>query len=259
VAGVHDGNPVVIGNVGAEDVFVGLETPLSKSSIAEDRFKSFVPSKTPLALGQKYVQTTSVGVSQTGQLRRSFNFYLERERAYPRRTFLHYQSWYDNRSSQDLLDSTKLNISMRILGDELYARKVRLDGFFIDSGWDYKRTPKAQNESKLNVWSFDPIQFPNGFAPQKEITKTYNAEMAVWMSPFGGYDQALALRLALNNSKPVNERFKLSSNGRFTLSDPKYYLHFKSTALDMIRNQAVKAFKFDGVGVILPENNWLQK
>ena len=36
-----------------------------------------------------------IGVTRTGQLRRDFLEYVERERAHPYRTFLHYNSWYD--------------------------------------------------------------------------------------------------------------------------------------------------------------------
>lgn len=242
------GNPVIAGKSGSEDIFFGLETPLSTITPVTGGYTLAVPSKLGIDSGSKYEQTTAIGVSQPGQLRRSFNYYLERERAFPRRTFLHYQSWYDNRVAGDLMQSSLLNNSMKIFGAELFARKVKIDGFFIDAGWDYRRKPQVKDESKLTVWSFNPTEFPDGFGPQKEIAKRYNAAMAVWMSPFGGYEEALQLRTDLNASKPENERFRTSSNGKFTLSDPKYYAHFKSVAFDMIQNQGVKAFKFDGVG-----------
>ena len=36
-----------------------------------------------------------MGATRKGQLRRDFLGYVERERAHPYRTFLHYNSWYD--------------------------------------------------------------------------------------------------------------------------------------------------------------------
>jgi hypothetical protein len=71
-------------------------------------------------------------VAEPGQLRRDFLAYIERERAHPYRTFLHYNSWYDigyeNPYTQDEA-LARINTFGRELHDK---RGVTLDSFMFD-------------------------------------------------------------------------------------------------------------------------------
>ena len=54
-----------------------------------------IPRELPLRAGHTLTLSSVIGISREGQLRRDFLAYVERERAHPYRTFLHYNSWYD--------------------------------------------------------------------------------------------------------------------------------------------------------------------
>ena len=90
VLGKVKGSPVV-----ADSWFFGLEHPLSKSNVDGDHFTCSMERKLPLFSGQTTVYSAVIGVVPSGQLRRSFLYYTERERAHPYRPFLHYNCWYD--------------------------------------------------------------------------------------------------------------------------------------------------------------------
>ncbi|MEJ2186671.1 MAG: enterotoxin, partial [Gemmatimonadota bacterium] len=94
VRGSVKGSPVVAG-----DMFLGFEHPLSESRLEGDetvpQVRCRLARELPLRPGAATVVSSVVGVVPTGQLRRGFLDYVERERAHPYRTFLHYNSWYD--------------------------------------------------------------------------------------------------------------------------------------------------------------------
>ena len=90
VVGSVDGSPIVAGNL-----FAGFEHPLSQSKVRGDRATAWIERELPLRAGQAVTYSSVIGVAREGQMRRDFLAYLERERAHPYRTFLHYNSWYD--------------------------------------------------------------------------------------------------------------------------------------------------------------------
>lgn len=247
VEGRDDGSPVVAGGQrDAETFFLGLENPMSEPVAADGSVRISIPAATPLTADEPVVHTTAIGVSLPDQMRRSFQYYVERERAHARHTFLHYQSWYDLKPPGLMIDSEALTTAVNIFGSQLTERGAEIDGFWVDDGWDYLRSPQV-DESDLNVWDFDPTQFPDGFAPQLEEAQKYDASMAVWMSPFGGYGESNSRRQQLNASKPADERFETGPAG-FSLSGERYYTAFRDRIFDMMDNQGVRGFKLDGIG-----------
>ena len=227
VVGSVNGSPIVAG-----DLFVGFEHPLSQSKVRGDRATAWMDRELPLRAGQSVTYSSVIGVARDGQMRRDFLAYLERERAHPYRTFLHYNSWYDlgyftPYTSTDAVD--RINAFGRELTEK---RSVKLDSFLFDDGWD-------KHDS---LWKFNS-GFPDGFTPLKDAAQKYNAEPGVWMSPWGGY------------SKPKQERIAFAHEagyevvgGGFALSGPKYYAAFRDVALEMMQKYGVNQFKFDGTG-----------
>ncbi|MEV6520549.1 discoidin domain-containing protein [Longispora sp. NPDC051575] len=248
VLGQDDGSPVVLGAAGAESAFLGVENPTAKATVAGTSVRIAVTRAGDLTQGTTWRYSAALGVAPDGQLRRSFQYYVNRERAHARRTFLHYQSWLDLKPPGENVDSTELTTAIDLFGTELTNRGAKIDSFWVDDGWDYVRAPQVADESNLRVWDFDPTEFPNGFAAQKAAAARYgNASMSVWMSPFGGYGQSASSRLALNASKPAGERLE-TANGAFQLGGTKYGARFRDVAFDMMDNQGVRGFKFDGIG-----------
>ena len=110
---------------------------------------------------------------------------------------------------------------------------IELNSFVFDDGWD----------DLDSVWYFDPIKFPEGFAPQVDLCKKYNSGIGVWMSPFGGYGD--------NKKRRVEsaQREGLETNDKgLSLAGSNYYNRFLERSLNMLNNYNVNYFKFDGFG-----------
>ena len=227
VVGSVSGSPIVAGNW-----FLGFEHPMSHSKVTNGRATAWIDRKLPLRAGQSVTYSAVIGVARAGQMRRDFLAYLERERAHPYRTFLHYNSWFDLGFGNDFDAAGALN-RIDAFGHELVEKRgVKLDSFLFDDGWD--------NHNSL--WKFNS-GFPDGFAPIKTEAEKFGAEPGVWMSPWGGYGRAKEERIAFGRAAGYE-----IVRGGYALSGPKYYAAFRDVALNMIRENGVNQFKFDGTG-----------
>jgi hypothetical protein len=227
VVGSVNGSPIVAGNL-----FVGFEDPLSQSKVRGDHATAWIERELPLHAGQTVTYSWVVGVAREGQMRRDFLAYLERERAHPYRTFLHYNSWYDlgyftPYSATDAVDR------INAFGRELTVKRgVKLDSFLFDDGWD-------KHDS---LWKFNS-GFPDGFTALKDAAEKYGADPGVWMSPWGGYSKPKQERIAFGHEAGYE-----IVGGGYALSGPKYYAAFRDVALEMMQKYGVNQFKFDGTG-----------
>ena len=139
VCGSVKGSPIVAGNL-----FFGFEHPLSESRASGDRAFAEIGRELPLKAGQTVTYSSVAGVTAPGQLRRGFLAYVERERAHPYRTFLHYNSWYDIGYFSKYDEADTLG-AINAFGNELVKKRgVTMDSFLFDDGWD---DPK-------NLWHF---------------------------------------------------------------------------------------------------------
>ncbi len=185
-------------------------------------------------------ESSVMGVSPPGQNRRAFGYYLAQERARPYKQFLHYNCWWDITDDGASSFTSEQLIERMQAWNEKFIKPfdIKLDAFVFDDGWD----------DLDSVWYFDPIKFPEGFAPQAKLCKEYNSGIGVWMSPFGGY---------LNNKRRrirSAHREGLETNNKgLSLAGINYYNRFKDRALDMLNNYEVNYFKFDGFGGSEPE------
>ena|SRR5579883_802664 len=227
VIGSVKGSPIVAGNF-----FLGFEHPLSDSKAVRGRATAFIDRDLPLKAGQSVTYSSVIGIAQTGQLRRDFLSYIERERAHPYRTFLHYNSWYDLGFFNPYDEAGALD-RINTFGRELHEKRgVTLDSFLFDDGWD----------NHASLWSFNQ-GFPNGFKSVREAANKYGAAPGIWMSPWGGYDAPKKERIQFGRQ----QGFEIVDNG-FALSGPKYYARFRDVCMEMIRKYGVNQFKFDGTG-----------
>ncbi|HUT24109.1 MAG TPA: enterotoxin [Sumerlaeia bacterium] len=187
----------------------------------------------PLEPSRPLTQTSAIGVTPEGQLRRGFLYYVERERAHPCRPFLHYNSWYDIAWANDWMEEAECIEAIEALGRELTAKRgVTLDSFVFDDGWDDPRT----------LWRINRESFPNGFAPLLAAAKRYDSALGVWMSPWGGYGENAQERHRYGRE----QGFEMASQG-FSMAGRNYFARFLETSLDMIRRNGVNFFKYDGM------------
>ncbi|HTS12788.1 MAG TPA: enterotoxin [Candidatus Limnocylindrales bacterium] len=227
VDGAVHGSPVVDGTI-----FVGFEHPLSECEVALERARCKLERELPLKKGHAVTYASVAGVTAPGQLRRGFLHYVERERAHPYRTFLHYNSWYDLGFFNRYDEAQALDV-VRAFGTELVEKRgVKLSSFLFDDGWDNPST----------LWQFNP-GFPHGLTAVRAEAEKYGAEPGIWMSPWGGYSEPKRQRVAAARAGG----YEIVDNG-LALSGPKYYALFRDTCLRMIREYGVNQFKFDGTG-----------
>lgn len=225
--GTVRGTPIVVATS-----YFAFEHPLANNSIDGDHIRCRMSRTLPLRPGTTLDFSSVTGVTHAGQLRRDFLTYVERERAHPYRTFLHYNSWYDIGYFNKYTDADALG-AIAAFGTELHEKRgVTLDSFLFDDGWDDSKT----------LWHFN-ADFPDGFTNVEAATHKYGAGPGVWMSPWGGYGKPHADRLAYGKE----QGFETNKNG-FALSGPIYYKRFRDTCMDMIRRYGVNQFKFDGTG-----------
>ena len=227
LAGVVKGSPLVDGVF-----FIGFEHPLSQCGVVAGRATCELQRAVPIGAGQSVEYSSVVGFAQPGQMRRAFLTYLERERAHPYRTFLHYNSWFDigfftPYTQQDALDR------IHEIGDELNKKRgVTLDSFLFDDGWD----------DHDNLWMIRS-DFKDGFTPLKEAAAKYGTAPGVWLSPWGGYGPAKKERVATAKK----DGYEIVDGG-LALSGPKYYKRFHEVVTEMVTKYGVNQFKFDGTG-----------
>lgn len=227
VDGVVKGSPVV-----ASNLYMGLENPLSDSEVRGKHVTLSMARTLPLRKGQSITYSAVVGAVREGQLRRDFAAYVERERAHPYRSFLHYNSWYDIGYFTPYDEAQALD-RIHAFGEELSVeRGVKLDSFLFDDGWD----------DRSGSWNFSK-DFPHGFVPLREAAAKYGAAPGMWLSPWGGY------------STPKDERVKNGKaagyeivNDGLALSGPKYYQRFHDVVMKLLDQDGINQFKFDGTG-----------
>ncbi len=232
VVGTVDGSPVV-----ADDVFFAAEHPMAKSRILQQeprRFRCSLARGGVLRPGERTLQSSVIGVAPKGQLRRGFLYYIERERAHPYRAFLHYNSWYDIGYGPEKIYEPECLKVIAMFGKELITRrKVVMDSFALDDGWD----------DTGSLWRFHE-GFPDGFSRLQQAAEGYGSSLGAWLSPWGGYGRAKKERMEYGRA----QGFETNKSG-FSLAGRRYYARFRDTCAGMVRDYGLNYFKFDGIGV----------
>lgn len=224
-----DGSPL-IGN----QLFFAIEHPMSQIDSSTKDISCFLPRLE--ALNNRFLDVSVVwGVYPKNQERRAFLYYIERERAASYHQLLHYNSWYDlSWSDRKMEEGSSLDRIQTYADSLITKRNTPMDAFLFDDGWD-------DNQS---LWKFNK-NFPQGFDNLAKLAAKYNAHLGVWMSPWGGYDDAKVQRLKYGMAQ--NPPFKTNENG-FSLTGESYYKRFKAVTSEFVTINGIKIFKFDGVG-----------
>lgn len=252
--GVVDGSPVASGTL-----FFGCEHPASTSEAQPQslppgnlgRFQCSLRCQATVEPNRPVAAGAVVGVVPQGQLRRSFLYYLERERPVPYRPLLHYNNgteigceyWKKKlHGKAEEAEAFRKNQqqawveNIRAFGRELVnSRGVTIDSFAHDFEWD----------DETLVWQFHQ-GYPDGFAPAQRAAGEFGASLGVWLSPWGGYP---CKKARLEKGRELG--FETNALG-LSLAGPRYYARFAGACRAMILQYGVNYFKFDGFG---PGNN----
>ncbi len=233
VNGSVAGSPLTLPQPAGGAWFFGFEHPLSHSAVANGRATATFARALPLPANQSAAYSSVIGTTRPGQLRRDFLAYIERERAHPYRAFLHYNSWFDLGYFTPYDQAGCLGV-IHAFGEELVRRRrVRMDSFLFDDGWDNHRD-----------WGFN-AGFPDGFTPLKTAAAAIGAAPGVWLSPWGGYGKPRQERLAAGRALGYE-----SDRAGLALSGPVYYQRFHQVCMDFITRYGVNQFKLDGTGSV---------
>jgi hypothetical protein len=228
VIGTVHGSPVVWGNL-----FFMVEHPMSQHVLAEGRLVSQVPLIYVPEPDAPIERHAAIGVTPSGQVRRGFLAYVERERPRPYCPFVNYNSWWDISWGDRKMNEEECLRVIESFGKELVENYgVGIDAFVMDDGWDDNRT----------LWQFHE-GFPRGFTPLRHKAEACEGRLGVWLSPFGGYGEAKKQRLLFGQQ----EGFEINPRG-FSLAGPRYFGRFSEVCFRMIREFDCSYFKFDGIG-----------
>lgn len=227
VVGTVPGSPVI-----DDAAFFTFEHPLAKVSAAKGQVSASLLRTLPLQPGQEISYSSAVGFAEPGQMRRAFLAYLENERIHPYRPFLTYNSWYDLGFGERYGEKGALD-RVHAFASELSKRRgVVMNSFLFDDGWD----------DPDSLWRFN-AGFPNGMHEVSTAASTIGAGVGIWLSPWGGYDEAKKRRISYGQA----HGYEIVNNG-YALSGPKYYNAFQDVCLKLIADYGVNQFKFDGTG-----------
>lgn len=216
--------------------FLAIEHPLAKiEKNSNDRYRCVLPRGNTLRAGMSWSYTFVIGTTPPGQFRRGFLRYLESRRAQPYRPFVHYNSWYHlniARPGYHMTEDQCLKTVHHIGRELTQKRGVKLDAFVWDDGWDEHNS----------LWEFHN-DFPQGFKQLRKAAETYGAGMGVWMSPWGGYSTPKQRRLAFGKARGYE-----TNGGGFSMAGKKYGEAFRERCFQMMDDNGVVFFKFDGMG-----------
>ena len=240
--GTPAGSPVV-----NDRFFFGYHHPTARPLIAGEHL-TFNWDRSNLAVkqGDAVHQRAVIGIYPKEQLRRAFNYYLERERSQAYHQVLHYNAWYDilHTARTKKANEAEALERIEIYNKELAVKRgVPVESFLFDDPWD------NVSGTATDVWQFDPMRNPNKWKVMKEVAQNHGSSLGVWMSPQGGWGgRQVRLATAKKNNLPY-----VIKDAVFSLSDPAYLARFREVCFDFLRNQGVNMFKFDGFNE-KPEN-----
>jgi len=255
VRGSVDGSPATAGQW-----FLGFEHPIARSEVVAEgsgptlkRVRAFYPFAPPLSPGARRQYSSVLGLTPKNQLRRGFLYYLERERAHPYRPFLHNDPSEDSGHIYQELGSKPAELKefqlrqnqwwqgvIEAYGQELVIRRnVVIDCFAHDYLWD-----KVES-----IWLFDGEIYPRGFADARAVAEKYGASLGVWYSPdavTGSRGRVIAGIEQKFEGYLVGTTYDVYTLG-LSLSGPRYFARFRSSVINMLQNEGVGYFKFDGI------------
>lgn len=241
VAGRVDGSPVV-----NDRMFFGVEHPASCSQVtAPDTIRCSYPVNAAVTSTEPLTLSAVAGVVPPGQRRRAFLHYLERERAHPFRPYLHHNNGEQiglaywelvrlKKTAEAAAFRARQEQHWRELiervGQELVEKRgAQIDAFAHDYEWDDENL----------VWQFHE-GFPDGFKPLVGAAARYKSALGIWFSPWGGYPCKTA------RVKYGREQALEANQGGLSLAGPRYYARYRAACMNLLREQNVKYFKFDG-------------
>jgi hypothetical protein len=217
--------------VAADGFFFGVEIPGAQNALGGSAARIGFACKLDVSPSQPYSFGSVAGVAPSGQLRRAFLCYVERERARPSKPFLHYNCWYDLGYGLD--EAGLLDVARSFDQELVKKRGVPVLSYLADDGWD---------DPGKGLWVENAGKFPHGFAGLNEQMKQFGAHLSVWISPLGGYGGDK------ERTEWARKMGLIPADSGLDLAQPAYKKWFQDRCLTLMRDAGVNAFKWDKAG-----------
>jgi hypothetical protein len=227
--GVVAGSPTVAGQV-----FCGAETPLATTSFFASRVRYEQVLDLPQFGDVAWDFGAVVGVFTPGQLRRSFLYYLERERARAYEPIVNWNSWFDT-----LTWVTEATVSNAIEQCELELRQRRgaaVHAYSPDDGYD---------DPAQGFWAYNQ-KFPSGLDLLREQTGRHGTHLGMWLPPLGGFDGPGYTNMVA--ARRLSAKVAGVHCGEYDLAVPTYYAWWLEHWNSFQARDNVRFFKWDHAG-----------
>jgi len=220
--GKHDGLPAI-----CEQMFFGIEVPFFRNSIVADKLNQGFSCKLPIKQGIINSFASVIGVYPKQQLRRSFLYYIERERARSYSPFLHYNCWFD---LERKVSEKGMLQRINVINKEMHEKRgIKISSYVVDDGYD---------DYNKGFWVFDRKKFPHGFTLLAKRLAELNSHLGVWISPAGGY----------SGSSKRRKRAKQIGIKSLDLATKEYYKWFLNRHMRFLHDEQINYFKWDKLG-----------
>lgn len=225
-------------------VFFGVEYPAATTTVKEQdgHFNLHCKEMMGTVVKRDWVNSKWVveGLAPDHYVKRWFYNYLPDIKYTPDRPYALYNSWYDLRSPafKDVAPEHIMNeknimtIIKEFKKNMIEPYGIHLDAFVLDDGWD-----KHQSD-----WQLRKSTFPHGLKPISDELKTLGTTLGIWYGPTGGYsfrqDRIDWMR---------DHGYEVTGNDMMCIGGKKYSALFKERTTNMVRNDGVGYFKWDGL------------
>lgn len=240
------GQPAAI-SFGHSAVFFGVEYPAATTTV-KPRQAGFGLSCREIigtVVGDKWVESKWVveGLAPDGQARLWFDRYLPDIRIAPVRPYALYNSWFDlhaptfrHLAPQHVMNEKNImDIIEAFKKDMIAPYGIHLDAFVLDDGWDVHHSD----------WQLRKSTFPHGLKPIADTLRGLGTTLGIWFGPTGGY----SLRTD-RISWMGDHGYEVTGHGKdamMCIGGRKYGALFRKRTTDMVRDDGVGYFKWDGI------------
>jgi len=170
--------------------------------------------------------------------------YVDDIRITPIRPYALYNSRYDLRAPEYpgvkpenvMNEKNILQIISLFKKNMIDKHQLQLDAFVLDDGWDVYESD----------WVLRKKEFPRGLKPISEELSHLGTDLGIWFGPTGGYSFRMK-RIDWMKKNGYEVVGKTKNDAMLCLGGKKYGDLFRKRTTDLVKNDGVKYFKWDGI------------
>lgn len=244
------GQPIAIQSNDA-GAFAGIEYAAAtneitgfKNNLAFINCYEFIGEKiSPQPLESEWMVTA---ITPEPFVKKWFFTYVNDVRVMPALPYTLYNSWYDLRSvdypnieaDAVMNEENIFRIWNKLNENMIQNHQIKLDAFVLDDGWDVYESD----------WQLRKKQFPHGLRPIADKLSKSGTSLGVWYGPTGGYSYAMKrIGWMGKNEYEVTGNPTVYGSGMLCLAGKNYSALFEKRLVDMVKNEQVAYFKWDGI------------